>query len=164
MTAAQASGKIKLYQSVVGGLLILNLPISYLFLKLGFAPQVTIYVSICISVIALYARLYILKSLVDLKVVSFFKRVVLKSLLVGLFAIIVPLMIYLNIDSSLTRFFILGVMSLIITFSAIYLLGLDKSERLFFNKRVLRILNFTEKHKRRFFGRSPQSDIVIVGA
>src|SRR5690606_32288441 len=53
MTAAQASGKIKLYQSIVGGLLILNLPVSYLFLKLGFQPQITIYISIGISGLAL---------------------------------------------------------------------------------------------------------------
>ena len=31
MTAANASGKIKLYQGIVGGLLILNLPVSYIF-------------------------------------------------------------------------------------------------------------------------------------
>ena len=35
MTWAQATGKIKLYQSVVGIILILNLPISYVALKLG---------------------------------------------------------------------------------------------------------------------------------
>jgi len=34
MTAAQATGKIKLYQSVVGGFLLLNLPVSYIALKL----------------------------------------------------------------------------------------------------------------------------------
>jgi O-antigen/teichoic acid export membrane protein len=42
MTAAQASGMIKLYQGVVGGLLILNLPVSYLFLKFGFSPEITL--------------------------------------------------------------------------------------------------------------------------
>ena len=35
ITAASATGKIKLYQSVVGGLLLLILPISYLCLRLG---------------------------------------------------------------------------------------------------------------------------------
>ena len=36
MTSAQATGKIKLYQGVVGGLLVINLPVSFLILKLDF--------------------------------------------------------------------------------------------------------------------------------
>ena len=46
MTAAQATGRIKKYQTAVGGLLLLILPISYLFLKNEFPPEITLYVSI----------------------------------------------------------------------------------------------------------------------
>lgn len=146
MTAAQASGRIKLYQSVIGGLLLFNLPASYMFIKLGFTPQITLYVSIFISIIALYGRLYILKDLVKLKAISFFKSVIIRSLLVGLLAIIVPLIIYLNTDSSLTRLFILGFMSLISTLLSIYLVGLDKNEKKYFARKILNILDF-EKNK-----------------
>ena len=98
MTAAQASGRIKLYQSVVGGLLILNLPVSYLFLKLGFEPQVTLYITIFISIIALFVRLLILKNLVKLKVVNYLKDVILRAVLVTSFAIVIPLVIYISAD------------------------------------------------------------------
>jgi hypothetical protein len=57
--SAQASGKIKIYQIVVGGLLLCILPVSYLFLKLGYPPQITFYVSIVFSILALFARLFI---------------------------------------------------------------------------------------------------------
>jgi len=52
MTAAHASGKIKLYQGVVGGLLLLILPVSFLFLRLGFPPEITLYISLSFSIIA----------------------------------------------------------------------------------------------------------------
>lgn len=143
MTAAQATGRIKLYQSVIGGLLILNLPISYMFLKLGYAPQITLYVSICISGIALFGRLYILKKLVKLKVISFFKSVILRSVSVGLVAITLPLVIYLNNDPSLARFFILGISSLISAFCAIYFVGLDKNEKKFFKRKIS---SFAKEH------------------
>jgi O-antigen/teichoic acid export membrane protein len=37
-TAAQASGRIKFYQMVIGGLLLLILPFSWMFLKFGYPP------------------------------------------------------------------------------------------------------------------------------
>ena len=56
MTAAHASGRIKNFQLTVGGLLFLILPFSWIFLKLGYPPQVTIYISIFFSVLALIAK------------------------------------------------------------------------------------------------------------
>ncbi|KMQ49689.1 hypothetical protein CHISP_3407 [Chitinispirillum alkaliphilum] len=46
MTAAQATGKIRNHQLVVGGVLLFNLPISYYFLSLGYPPQAALYVTI----------------------------------------------------------------------------------------------------------------------
>src|SRR5690606_7997638 len=46
MTAAQATGNIKKYQVVVGSLLLLNLPVTYLVLRLGYPPETAFYVSI----------------------------------------------------------------------------------------------------------------------
>lgn len=64
-TIVQATGKVKYYHIITGGLLLLNLPLAWGFLILGFEPQVTMIISIIVSVIALFARLCILKSLVN---------------------------------------------------------------------------------------------------
>jgi len=136
MTAAQASGKIKLYQGVVGGLLIFNLPISYIFLKLGFPPEVTLYISVTISITALFARLLILKNLVNLYVVEFIKKVFFKSFIVSIISLLPPLMINASIDISLIRLFIVGFISIITTLGSIYLIGLDKKEKLYIRKIV----------------------------
>ncbi len=132
MTAAQASGKIKLYQSVVGGLLILNLPISYLFLKFGFQPQVTIFVSIGISVLALMLRLLILRNLVKLKIENFFYQVILKITIVGIFAAIIPLLFSIFMDISIHRFVIVTLTSIVSSLSVIFFLGLSNDERIYF--------------------------------
>jgi hypothetical protein len=132
MTAAQASGKIKLYQSVIGGLLILNLPISYLFLKFGFQPQVTIFVSIGISVLALILRLLILRNLVKLKFENFFYQVILKIIIVGIFATIIPLLFSIFMDISIHRFVIVTLTSIVSSLSVIFFLGLSNDERIYF--------------------------------
>ncbi len=75
ITSAQATGKIKLYQTVVGGILLLSLPIAYFLLKGGGEPQVVMYGSIFSSVLALIARLTILKNLVNLPLPFYIKEV-----------------------------------------------------------------------------------------
>ncbi len=131
-TAAQASGDIKFYQITVGGLLLLILPLSYLFLKLGFSPQVVLYISIVISIIALFARLLILKNLVQIKMSEFIFNVVIKSLLVCMVVAILPIMTHIIIERGFFKIFIVGFVSLISASSFIYLLGLSSFEKLYF--------------------------------
>ena len=76
MTAAQATGRIGLYQSVVGGVLLLNAPISYLVLKLGAPPYGVFVVAIGCVVIATIARLIILKSLIGFSLMNFLAKVI----------------------------------------------------------------------------------------
>jgi len=142
-TAAQASGKIKKYQAIIGGLLLLILPISYIFLKMGFPPQITLYVSISISIVALFARLWILQPLVQISIGKFIKEVISVALLVTLTAIIVPLILRLRMDQGLIRFLIVSIIAFCSTTTFIYLIGLNRQEKQFvirrFNKTLRRI-------------------------
>lgn len=63
---ALATGKIKKFYLYVGTLYIFNLPISYMFLKLGYDAPITMVVSIFLSMIALFVRAYLLIDLVQL--------------------------------------------------------------------------------------------------
>jgi O-antigen/teichoic acid export membrane protein len=132
MTAAQASGRIKNFQLIVGGLLFLILPFSWLFLRFGYPPQVTIYISIFFSVITLIARLWILQTLVQLNMKEFLVDVVLKTTVVCIVALILPLMVHSSFEESFQRFISVLLVSIISTSVSIYLFGLEPYERLFF--------------------------------
>lgn len=131
MTAAQASGKIRLYQTVVGSLLLLILPLSYLFLTLGFPPQVTLYVSIFISIIALFSRLRIIGPLVNLSIQKFTRHVLVRILLVVLVSSILPTVVVLCNNSGLIRFLTVCIVSLISITLTIYWIGLRNTEQIF---------------------------------
>jgi O-antigen/teichoic acid export membrane protein len=75
MTGMLATGKVRNYQIFVGGLIMLNFPVSYLFLKLGYGPEITVIVAIVISQLCLFARLYMLKKTIDFPVRQFVVRV-----------------------------------------------------------------------------------------
>lgn len=44
ITAMLATGSIRNYQIVVGGMQMMNFPISYILLERGYAPEITLYV------------------------------------------------------------------------------------------------------------------------
>lgn len=140
MTAAQASGKIRLYQSVVGGLLLLILPLSYLFLTLGFPPQVTLYVSIFISVIALFTRLWIIGPLVNLPIRKFAQYVLVPVLLVSILSSILPIMILSGIEGGFIRFFAVCIVSLISITLTIYWIGLRNTEQIFMKDKFRQLI------------------------
>lgn len=136
MTAAQASGKIKVYQAVVGSLLLLILPISYLFLKLGLPPQITLYVSISISIIALLARLRIISPLVNLSIIKFTKYVIVPVLLITIVSTIFSLTIKFSINNELLQFFAVCIASVFSVTLSIYWIGLRKTEQIFMRNKL----------------------------
>lgn len=76
MTASAATGKVKLYQSVVGGILILILPISYVVLKLGGDPTSVFIVHLCIGMLAFVVRLIIVRGLINLSFRDYMHNVI----------------------------------------------------------------------------------------
>lgn len=96
-TVVQATGNVKVYQSIVGGLQIMNLPISYIFLKNRFQPEIVFIVAIIISCICLIARLIILRNLMQFDIKRFSKSVLAPVTLVSVlsFGVTIPFSIYL---------------------------------------------------------------------
>ncbi len=60
---ALATGKIRKYMLVVSSIILANIPISYVALLLGCKPQVTMMISIGLSIIAVVIRAYLLKTM-----------------------------------------------------------------------------------------------------
>lgn len=129
MTAVQATGKIEIYQAIIGTLLVLTLPISYLFLKWGYPPEVALCVTIIIEIIALIFRLLFLKKLINFPVLNFVKEVILRNILITLLSFSLPLIIRNLIDPNLTRLFFVILFSLIWNTIIIYYIGLNKKEK-----------------------------------
>lgn len=129
ITAQLATGKIKKYQIVVGGILLLNLPISYFLLYIGMIPEITIIVAIVISQICLAARLWFLRSMIKLPAKQFLNKVYFNVIIVTAIASVAPLICYMTITSSFIRFFIVCTVSVISSMITIYFIGCSEEER-----------------------------------
>lgn len=130
MTTAHATGKIALYQFVVGTMTILNIPISYTLLYYGGDPLTVFYISQIIAILNLFIRLWIVKRLVDFPVWDYVRTVLLTCVLVCVISAVIPCVVYeLLQDDNFVRFMIVCVLSVSSSLFAMYVVGLSAEER-----------------------------------
>lgn len=138
-TLNQASGKVKWYQIIAGGVLLVNFPLSWAMLKLGMAPQSVFYVALGVSVAGLFARGITLKVLIDFDVKSFLGKVLLPGLGIGIVCFALPLAIkWLVAPTALANWTILAG-SLLWTGLIIYCFGLTSAEKQVINSKLNQI-------------------------
>ncbi|WP_429066301.1 lipopolysaccharide biosynthesis protein [Aeromonas veronii] len=136
MASVQATGNIKRYQAVIGGILLLNLPLSYVALCNGGSAHSVFYVSIVTSITALLFRFVLLRESINLNVTQFFKKVIGRVLVVVLATFLPLSLITLNTGNIVIDFIQNSALIVIYTVMVMFMLGLDKLERDFIKKRV----------------------------
>lgn len=131
MTLAQATGKIKLYQSVVGGIQLLNFPFCWIILYLKFPVWSVQLIGILVTFIAMIARLLILRKITKFSIVYFLKTVIVPCICVTFVTFFIGIVIskfshfnvYFVLINIIVEFFLVIV--------AIYFLGLNKNEKIY---------------------------------
>ena len=141
ITAMLATGRIRNYQLVVGGLQMMNLPISYILLRMGMFPETVIVVAIVISQCCLAARLVMLRGMIGLSVRKYMTKVYINVLVVTGIAAIIPFLLAIKLEESFLNFVLLCLISLICTGIAIYYVGCNRVERQFILNKLNTIKN-----------------------
>ena len=136
ITAMLATGNIKRYQIVVGGLGMLAFPSVWLSFYLGCSPEIAYVIIIIVFLLQLTSRLYLLKQMINMPVTSFINEVLIKVVVVTILAFIGPLVVLKVMDDYAIRFFVLGITSVICTSITVFLVGLSSSERSYLCKIV----------------------------
>ena len=130
-TLQSATGKIRDIQIVIGIVVCLNFPVSYVFLKMGYAPESTMLTAIAISLCGLLLRLIILRKTVQFSIRYYVIHVLGNVLLVSVCAAILPSIIYYNFPAGVMRFVFTGITCVISTSGVVFWIGCSRSERAF---------------------------------
>lgn len=145
ITGVQATGKIKKYQLIVGTILLINFPATFILFKLGFTPIWTFIASIIISVFLLIARISIVGGLLNFKIILYIKEVLIVSLTVALCSCVAPILFVYYVEEGLFRFILSCLISTISIIFVIFLIGMNKREKaLIVNYITKKILNRKE--------------------
>lgn len=128
-TAANATGNIKIFQLACGVLEILNIPFSYMLLKLGNPPVAVYFVQLTITISTLFVRLIVLRKLVSLNISQFLTKIVSRCLFVAILSFSTMMIAtYINTESLLGLLSSIFI-SLSLTALFIMLLGLNREEK-----------------------------------
>lgn len=125
-----ANGNIKFLEIVAGGIMLLNLPLSYLFLSIGYPAVITMIIGTIIEIICTFIIYFYLHYLISFPVVRFFREVFFPILLVGFFSFgVIYKIISFFSEESLSRFMMILFSSFALVGSLSYYIILNKRER-----------------------------------
>lgn len=131
VTAANATGDIKKYQMVVGGILLLIVPVSYITLKISANPILVYVVHICIAICAFAARLYLVRPMIRMTTSKYVKNVFSPILTVGACSLICTLGISSLLPDTTIGSIVNIAQSVIISLIISFSLGLTSNEKAF---------------------------------
>lgn len=139
--ANQATGKVKKYQAVCGTILLMILPVSYVCLKLGCPSYSVFIVHFCMEVVAQLSRMIMLRPLIGIRLCDYFTNVYLRVVVVVVLSIIVPFFVYVNMDDTVIRFFVMCLSCVLSVGTVAYTIGLSKNERTFVRSKAVVFIN-----------------------
>ncbi|MGO2305363.1 MAG: lipopolysaccharide biosynthesis protein [Providencia sp.] len=135
-TAARAPGKMALYEITLGSIQIAIFFISWLFLSLGYPAQWVFYVAIAANILMFQIRLLLVKYLVNIPILPYYKKVVGPVLLILIVSALPSIFLSNNLPSNLYYSLVIIIFSVISSIIAMYYLGLDQHWR----KKIVNIL------------------------
>lgn len=141
ITAMLATGDIRNYQIVVGGLQLLNFPLSYAALKIGLAPEYTMIIAIAISIINLFVRLLFLQNMIGLSAKYYLKSVVGNVGVVSVCSVVLPLLVFFYLNPGLIRLLIICIVAFTNTLFVVYRVGCSQAERVFIKAKIVNLKN-----------------------
>ncbi len=136
MVSAQATGKVRLYQSVVGGILLLIVPVSYIVLELGAAPWSVFVVHLAICILAFVVRLFIIRPMIQLPLRDYIVQVLLRCAGVLLLALPLPVALLYMLPQNLPSGITVCVVSVWVMLLSAYGAGLNVQERKFVTGKI----------------------------
>lgn len=124
-----ATGKVRNYQIIVGSLNLLNFPVAWLILHLGYSPEIAQSTTILFSFLSLLVRVYMLKRMTELSLRYFFVNTFGRAMIVAFLVLAVPNLIIRFYESGIIRFITGAICSELYALALIFFIGLANNER-----------------------------------
>lgn len=142
ITAQNATGDVRNYQLVLGGISLMYLPICYLFLCFGMMPEIVFIIGVFFEMVLFSARMYMLPfTIKEFKPRLFLRDVILKCLVVVLLAVPIPVLLFFYLPENFYAFILNVFICLLCSAVVIYYVGCNSNERAVILSGVNNIIN-----------------------
>lgn len=138
MISSAATGNVKLYQTVIGGTMLLIVPFSYFFLKLGYSPTVVFIVHLVFCLITFVLRLFIVRPMINLSLRAYFANAILPCIKSGTVASLLSIGLYELLGRSTIDSILIILSSICFSGITIVLIGLTRNEKMLLYSKIIR--------------------------
>ena len=136
MVSVAATGRVKLYQSVIGGTMMLIVPVSYFVLKLGGNPTAVFFIHLAFTLITFVIRLFIVRPMLRFRISDYLNVCIKRILLVLLPSLVTIFAVKCLIPEGNMYSLITIIASVCIAVLYSYVLGMSNNERKVINQRI----------------------------
>lgn len=140
IAAIQATGNIKKFQIISGGLMILVVPAAYIVLKIGGAPWTVFAVYLLISILAYIVTIRIVLPQIHMSMKDYTLHVLKPCLFVLLLSLIAPVIMKQLTDTGIWLSLLTITITVISTGVLCYTIGIDKEMRVMIKEKVYKII------------------------
>ena len=135
VTLQMAHGNIRHYQLWITIFGCLPFPLSWVVFRLGASPVVSYYIFVAVYWGLIFVRYYLVHGMTGIPARMYLGGVVAKTHVVAAISAIIPIAVFLSMEESILRLFVVGTTSLLSSSLVIYLLGLDQGEKRFIREK-----------------------------
>lgn len=132
-----AIGRVKQMNLWTTPLYLLNLPISWVVLKMGGEPITIYWVASVPMVMAMFVNMFILNRYYYFPVRRYLSQIIIKNMGLIIVASIIPYIIQSRMDSGWARFLLVCTVSVICTSTVLWIFGLSKDNRAMVKAKVI---------------------------
>lgn len=129
MASIQATGKIRNYTIVMGFIILLNLPISYVLLKLSYPVYYLTAAFVVLEMISLIVRIFMAHSITGMDVKKYINEVVKPTIIIIGMSLIGALLVHYCMPKSLIRLVLVCMVYGIIFVVLLWIKGLNESQK-----------------------------------
>ena len=138
--SVSATGRIRVYQIIVSGILLLNLPLAYVFLKKGLSPEYVLLGKLGIGVILYFFRILYVRQFLQFSFMEVLRNLLIQVLLVTLFIFGTLLLLKDKImfqESIVLNVIVSSIISMSLSVIFVFFLGINRVERKLVIKYIL---------------------------
>lgn len=108
MSAIQATGRIRNYTITMGLILLMNVPIAYIILKLGYPVYYTTMAFVVLEIVSLCVRIFMATHLTGMRVNDYYKNVFLPTMVIILIPLTIALILHFLMSQTFLRLVIVS--------------------------------------------------------
>ena len=129
MAAIQATGKIRNYQITMGTLLLMNVPIAYFVLKMGYSVYYTTIAFVILELISLCVRLFMASKLTDMSVKEYIQNVIQPTMIIIVIPMIIAMIPHFIMSKSFLRLIIVCAIYCLLFAVLMFRFAFDEGQR-----------------------------------